>query len=207
MKTAACVYPETHCPWPGRWLWCGKLNVAFGNEQQLCHLHTLIHGSTGGIIICQTCLHNEELSREISWRSVAINVQVLPRQAFLFSPHLLLPPHVHPLVGNVKSRQEPLGTALLEGARVPCSRRVFRPPDTPRVQPCLLSPRGYAIDLLSPRAGTWGGQDFCLAYSLLVDSYHLSQPFLAGRVWKGIGPHGGEKGWDYGKRLNKMQRL
>ena len=74
VKTIVCLYAKTHCPWPRQKLICGKPNVAFGNEQQLFHLHILIHRSAGCIIICQTCLHNEELSREISWRSVAINV-------------------------------------------------------------------------------------------------------------------------------------
>lgn len=89
VEKAVWVYLETQCPWPK--LWCGKWNVAFGNN--LCYLHTLILVSIGDIIICQTCLHNEEVSREIYWRSAAINMQVLP-PAFLYSsqsPSPLLP--------------------------------------------------------------------------------------------------------------------
>lgn len=145
VKTAVCVCAVTHCPWPRRELQCGKLNVAFGNEQQLFHLHTLIQASTGDIIICQTCLHNEELSREISWRSVAINVRCY--HGISIQPPAPPPPlrHIHPLIENVKFPQEPRGGALLEGAHVPCSQRVSRPPGT-------LNPRGYchATDLLTP---------------------------------------------------------
>lgn len=101
VKTAVYVCPETQSPWPRCWLQCGKLKVAFGNEQQLFHLHTLIHGSTGGIIICQTCLHNEELSRAISYRSVAINVWCY--HGISIQPPSPPPLHVHPLTENTKS--------------------------------------------------------------------------------------------------------
>lgn len=103
------MYPETQCPWPK--LRCGKLNVAFGNELQLCHLHTLILGSTGGIIICQTCLHNEEVSREISWRSTAINMRVLPRH-FYADPSLLLPSHLLPLIETEVPARSPWSSTV-----------------------------------------------------------------------------------------------
>lgn len=147
VERAVCMHPETQCPWPGCWLRCGKLNVAFGNEQQLCHLHTLILGSTGGIIICQTCLHNEELSREISWRSVAINVLVLPRH-FLCSSQSPspLPPHLLPLIENVKPLQEPLG------AQCCMFSEGFQTLWHPSHPTLLTQPKGlrYANDLLPP---------------------------------------------------------
>lgn len=146
VERAVWVHPETQCPWPGRWLRCGKLNVAFGNEQQLCHLHTLILGSTGGIIICQTCLHNEELPREISWRSVAINVRVLPRHSYTAPNHLLpsRPTYSHSLKTWSPCKSLLQGHCRME-LNVPCSPKVFRLSDTLHVQPCSLSPRGYAM--------------------------------------------------------------
>lgn len=130
-----------------------EIECCFWNEQQLCHLHTLILGSTGGIIICQTCLHNEELSREISWRSVAINVRVLPRHFYAAPNPLLssLPTYSHSLK-TWSPCKSPLEQHCWMELNVPCSLRRFSDSLTPFKSSPAHSAQGlcYANDLLPP---------------------------------------------------------